>query len=253
MKKIIVANWKMNPQKPKEAERIFNYLLKNLKTKAKALVVVCPPFLYIEKLLNIKKKSRSKAVKLGAQNCFWEEKGAYTGEVSPNMLKAFGVEYVILGHSERRFILGENSQTISRKIKQAIKAGLTPILCIGEPREERKKGKAFQFLEKEIKSSLKGISLQEAKKVIIAYEPIWAIGTGNFCPADDALTVALFIKKVVSKKFGAKTAKSLKVLYGGSIDANNAKSYLKQEAISGLLVGSSSLKPKEFLKIIKTA
>ena len=245
--KLIVGNWKMNPSNLSQAKRLFSLVAKGVKTFKGVRAVICPPFLYLPYF------SSKDNLFLGAQNCFWEKEGAFTGEISPLMLKSLKVKYVILGHSERRFILGENSQTISRKIKQAIKAGLTPILCVGEPREERRKGKAFQFLEKEIKSSLKGISLQEVKNMIIAYEPIWAIGTGNFCPADDALTVALFIKKVVSKKFGAKTAKSLKVLYGGSIDANNAKSYLKQEAISGLLVGSSSLKPKEFLKIIKTA
>ncbi len=246
MKPLIVANWKMNPTNQKEAGRLFNSLKRGLKNVSKAEVVICPPFVYLGGL-----KIKDLSFKLGAQNCSWQEKGAFTGEISPHMLKDLGMKYVIVGHSERRKIFQESDQMAAEKLKAVLKLNLIPILCIGETGEQRKEGETFKVLEKEIKNGLKGILKSQIGKVVVAYEPIWAIGTKNPCSSDDALTVTLFIRKVISQIFGKKAGKNIKILYGGSANSQNSRDYLKEEGINGLLVGGASLNPKEFLKIIK--
>jgi len=246
MKPLIVANWKMNPLSQKAASQLFNSLKRNLKNIKKAEVVICPPFVY----LATSDKRQVTGLKLGAQNCFWQEKGAFTGEISPQMLKDLAVNYVILGHSERRQIMGETDEMVNKKIREVLKLNLQPIVCIGETEEERKREETFQILKREIKEGFKGVPKSQMSKVVIAYEPIWAIGTGNPCSADDALTAILFIRKVISQIFSIKAAKKIRILYGGSIDSQNAGDYLGQEGINGLLVGGASLNPKEFLKIV---
>ena len=250
--KLIVANWKMNPFTQKETIRLFSSLKKGLKNIKKTEVVICPPFVYLPMLLKSSGSIRRK-IDFGAQNCFWEEKGAFTGEVSPKMLKDFGVKYVILGHSERRKIIGETDEVITKKILEALKFGLQPILCVGETKEERETGKTFKVLEKEIKQDLKKVPKTKIGRIILAYEPIWAIGSGNSCSVRNALNAILFLRKVISQTFNKKTGRTISILYGGSINSQNAADFLEEQWINGLLVGGASLDPKEFLRILKIA
>jgi len=238
MKKLIIANWKMNPSSVSAAVRLA------AKTEKGALksgndIVVAPPFPF---LLSVKKVL--KKAKLGAQDDFWENQGAYTGEISPAMLKSSGVKYVIVGHSERRR-LGETDDAINKKIKASLKAGLKPILCVGESLEVRKKGltAAKNFVKSQLKKDLKG--LPRPGGIIVAYEPIWAIGTGKSDKPQDTVEMAIFIKGIAGSK--------AKILYGGSVTSKNAKNFLQYKEIDGALVGGASLKAGEFNKIINSA
>jgi triosephosphate isomerase len=216
MKKIIVGNFKMNPLSKKKAEELF----KAFDIKTKNIVILCPPFTYLQKGNNYV---------LGAQNCFYKNEGAYTGEISPRMIKDLGCKYVIIGHSERREIFKEDNECINLKIKTCLENRLKPILCIGEKlREDR---------EQVLRAQLKGIN---DKNIIIAYEPVWAIGTGKACELEDILSSYNLIKKI---------AKENKVLYGGSVNSINAKDIIN--ITDGVLVGGASINKKEFLKIIK--
>lgn len=239
MKLLIVANWKMNPQTLAEARKIFNSVKRGIKNIKGVEVVFCPPFPYLS------------FIKSGAQNMFYEEKGAYTGEISPLMLKDLGIKYVILGHSERRKYFGETDQMINKKIKAAIKAGLRPIFCIGESLEERERTETTRIIESQIKEGLQKITRKEMRKMIIAYEPVWAIGTGIACDVREAQTMSLFIRKIIAQLYGRIVARNLPILYGGSVTSENAPGYIKEAKMNGLLVGGASLNPDEFIKIIK--
>jgi len=223
MKPLIVANWKCNPSTFKEAELLFRKVKFGIKNIKNLEIVICPPFLYFPYLL---KKSLKETISFGAQDCFWGE-GAFTGEISPQMLKNLGVKYVILGHSERRRYLKETDEIINKKIKMALKTGLRVILCIEKVSQ--------------VKEDLKGI--KNFKLLNIAYEPVFAIGTGKPCPILKAKKMKNKILKNLKKK--------IPILYGGSVDSKLAKDYLQKGGFQGLLVGGASLKPKEFLKIIK--
>lgn len=248
MKPLVVANWKLNPQTLAEAKRLFNSIKKGIKNIKNVDVVICPPFPFI---LNLESKILN--LKLGAQDCFWEQKGAYTGEVSPKMLKDLGCQYVILGHSERRIYLGETDEMINKKIKLALKAKLNPILCIGETEEERNQGRIQEVLKNQLISALLGISksIIQNSKFSIAYEPIWAIGTGKACEVNEAQTMGLFIRKIVAQLYGSLVSKKVQILYGGSIKSKNALSYIKEATMQGLLVGGASLDRQEFIQIVK--
>lgn len=235
-KNLIVANWKMNPLSLKQAQKLF----KSIKIKSEAEVVVCPPFVYLSSL----KAS-------GAQNCFSEEKGAYTGEVSVSMLKDLGCKYVIIGHSERRKYFQETDELINKKLKAVLNKGLKPIFCIGETGKEREEEKTEQVLLKELEQGLKDVPLSKIAKVNIAYEPIWAIGTGNACDVEEAQKMALLIRKIISKLYNPFISKKMRILYGGSVNSQNAAGYLKEAGFQGLLVGGASLDAKEFIKIIR--
>lgn len=229
MNKLCVANWKMNPSSQKEAEEIAS-------ATDKRGVVVCPPFVFLETV-----RKTIKEASMGAQNCSAEEKGSYTGEVSPFMLGSMGCEYVILGHSERRDHFGENSLQVARKASLAQKAGLVPLICVGEKEESSKEEKEKEiesFLKEQIETSLKGV---DPEGVILAYEPIFAIGSGNPCPPELARKRKEFIKSVAP----------LSLLYGGSVNKENASSYLFESGFEGLLVGGASLHPEEFCQIAK--
>lgn len=250
MKPLIVANWKCNPTTLPEASRLFNSLKKGLKNIKKADIVICPPFVYLSLINNQIINNRLSFIKLGAQNCFWEEKGAFSGEISPLMLKGLGVRYVILGHSERRQIVKETDEMVNQKLKQALKTGLRPIICLGETKKQKEGGETFKVLERQIREGFKKISKKQIQKVIIAYEPIWAIGSGKPCDVQEAEACILFIRKIIAKLFSKRVATTLPVLYGGSVNSKNAPNYLQSLHINGLLVGSASLNPEEFLKII---
>jgi len=235
MKKLIVANWKMNPESLEKAKKIFNwldnYLLKQPAIFQNSKIIICPPFIYLGLL---KKKSK---IEIGAQNCFFEEKGAFTGEISPKMLKNLGCKYVIVGHSERRRIFKERDEMINKKIKIILRLKLKPILCLGETARERRSGKTFEILEKQLNLALKEIKKREG--LILAYEPVWAIGTGISCSSEKASEVLTFLRKKIKK---------IPILYGGSVSSKNAKSYI-EVGFDGLLIGGASLR-KEFLEII---
>jgi triosephosphate isomerase len=215
MKPLIVANWKMNPQTLAEAKALFG----GVKKIKKAKVVVCPPFVYLAVL-------RAG----GAQDVFWENSGAYTGEISPLMLKGMGVEYVVIGHSERRKYFRETDATVNKKVRAALAVRLRPILCLDKIAQ--------------IKPALKGISKKQLKRLVVAYEPLFAIGTGKPCSLAKARKMYLAIRKIL----GSQTP----ILYGGSVNAQNAKGYLQEAGFQGLLVGGASLKVKGFIDIIKT-
>ncbi|MDD5750551.1 MAG: triose-phosphate isomerase [Candidatus Pacebacteria bacterium] len=247
MKKLIIANWKMNPSTLREARRMFLALKAGVKSN-KSEVVVCPPFVYLAAATEVFKSGK---IRLGAQDCFWAENGPYTGEVSASMLKSIGVKYVILGHSEKR-AMGENSETVGKKIKAVLKSNLTPVVCVGETAEQKQKGDAFAALEEQAETIFGGLSGQQIKNIVMAYEPVWAISTAansRSCPPDEALTAILFLRKLLAKTAGPKAGQTLPVLYGGSVDESNADDYLRNEAVSGLLAGGVSLNVKKFLKI----
>jgi len=252
---LIVGNWKMNPESQEGAEALFVSLLNGLNKVDTRFseVVICPPFVYLDKFSKMisRKKVEKNKIRLGAQNCFWEESGAFTGEISPKMLKSFGCGYVILGHSERREYLRETDEDIFKKMKASLKLGLKTILCIGEKEEEREEEMTFEVLKNQLHKTIGELSRSDKiTNIIIAYEPVWAIGTGKDCPVNEAMSVLTFIKKELLKIFPLKTGERIKILYGGSVNSKNCKGYI-ENGFNGLLVGGASLKPSEFLGIIK--
>jgi len=253
--KLPIANWKLNPTTLKEAIKLARETDKNG-------AVICPPFIF---LLDVKKVL--KRASLGAQDVFWEEEGPYTGEVSPAMLKSFGVKYVIIGHSERRRWLNETDEMVNKKVKAALEAGLKVILCVGEQLAVRKRGLsvAKNFVKSQLQKGLKGVREiknwklsagggsafgGKTRNLIIAYEPIWAIGTGRADKPKDTAEMAKFIKNLLRSKFYILNSM---VLYGGSVNSQNAANFLKLKEIDGALVGGASLRPNEFNEIIKLA
>jgi len=231
MKKLIIANWKCNPTSLLEVQDIFTKIKQGLKSDKKDQVIICPPFVYLVLL---------KGLTLGAQDVYFEEKGPFTGAISPLMLKDLGVEYVIIGHSERRIYFKETNQIINKKIKKCLESGLKVIFCIGESLKDRKAGKKTNVLKSQIKIGLDGV--KNFENIFIAYEPVWAIGTGKNCSVKETISACRFIRNFLSKP--------IRVLYGGSVNSFNATLYLKENEINGLLVGGASLKPEEFLRIV---
>lgn len=236
MKYLIVANWKMNPKSLKEAKDLFSDIEGKMDPANETEVVICPPFTFLSEMPKGK-------VKLGAQNCSWEEEGAFTGEISLNMLKDVSCEYVIVGHSERRKYYSETDKDVNKKAKAVLEGGLKLILCVGETEEERKAGKTSEVLKTQLKAGLEGIS--DLSSVTIAYEPVWAIGTGNACSVDDAKEAGELIRSEVSG--------DIVLIYGGSAKKDNAEGYLKEAGFQGLLVGGASLKADEFAGIVEKA
>lgn len=243
---VVAANWKMN-KILSEAESFAAEIPINKDLYDKVEVIICPPFtsLYV-----VSQALKGTGIKLGAQNMYPEEMGAFTGEVSPVMLKDIGCKYVILGHSERRHILKESNEFINRKVKAAIKHELIPILCIGETLNERKKGKTEEVCINQLLGSLNGVAKEDVAKSIIAYEPVWAIGTGENASSQDAERTISFIRELIFNQFGADTAKAIRILYGGSVKPNNIGEYMENENIDGALVGGASLKIDSFYELI---
>jgi len=242
MKPLIVANWKMNPQTLREAKQLFSSVKRGMINFKKAEVIICPPLIYLPSFSSFN---------LGAQNCFWEQRGAFTGEVSPLMLKGAGCQYVIVGHSERRRYFGETDDIINRKLQAVLTINLTPILCVGETKKDREQGGAEEVIKNQIISDLEGISKARFSKVVIAYEPVWAIGTGNPCDVDEAQKMGLVIRKIISQFYNQALSRKIRILYGGSVDSKNAAGYIKEANFQGLLVGGASLRAKEFIDLIK--
>jgi len=249
-KKVIIANWQMNPAEIKEAKKIF-LGIKNVANKLlNVQTVVCPPFIYLEEIVSLYNGHR---IAIGAQDVFEKNKGSFTGMISPNMLKKNGVDYVILGHSERR-ALGESNKYINSKVRASLKAGLKVILCVGE-KERDNQGQYFIFIKNQILNSLEGVTKVSSNNFFIAYEPIWAISNNSKTKAmssDQIYEMTIFIKKVLADKFGLKF-KMAGILYGGSVNFTNVKDILKNGGVDGLLVGSASLDAKKFNKLLEVA
>ncbi len=242
---IIAGNWKMN-KTPAEAKELIE-ALKPLVADAEAEVVVCPPFVDLAVAVEAAKGSN---IKVGAQNLHFEPKGAFTGEVSAEMLVNAGVEYVIIGHSERRQYFAETDATVNKKIKAALAAGLKPIVCIGETLEQRENGITKEFVSMQTKLALDGLTAEEVKGVVLAYEPIWAIGTGKTATSAEANETIGDVRNAVREKFGA-VADEVRIQYGGSMKGSNAKELMAQSEIDGGLIGGASLKAEDFEKVVK--
>jgi triosephosphate isomerase len=247
-KKVIAGNWKMNNDL-KETQNLLSKLTSGISVdNLNCDVIVCPPFTSLSEAYTLLKGTR---VKLGAQNMYFESSGAFTGEISAAMLKGVGCEYVILGHSERRNIFSESDELINTKIKKANASGLKPIFCIGELLEERESGITEKVIEKQIKSGLNNISPEEMGNMIIAYEPVWAIGTGKTASPEQAQDVHKFIRDLINDKYGASISDKIVIQYGGSVNNKNARELLSQKDIDGALVGGASLKADSFIDIIQ--
>ena len=244
-KKVIAGNWKMN-MLPDEAIRFISEL-EPLVEKTENEVVLCVPY---TDLFYALLTAQNTNIKIGAQNMHWEETGAYTGEVSGKMLKAIGVEYVIIGHSERRQYFAETDETVNKKIKSAFKYGLKPIVCVGETLEQREEGKAKEIVTDQIEKDLAGLTDEQVASTIIAYEPIWAIGTGKTATSEDANEMTKTIREKISNIYGQNIADRVIIQYGGSVKSSNAKELFSMSDIDGGLVGGASLKVEEFSKIV---
>lgn len=250
-KRIIIGNWKMNPRTEKEAEKLFGNVAKGLNNLKKTQVVICAPYIYLQKL-----KKLSKKISLGAQDAFFGDVGPFTGEISGEMLYNIGVKYIILGHSERR-ALGETDLLINKKIKGALAAGLTPILCVGEEtRDERDPRHGyFNIVKRQVEECLEGVSKNSITKVIIAYEPVWAISSTpnrRDATAVDSKEMVIFIRKILSGITSPETAKSVRIIYGGSVNEKDAGEFLEFGGADGALPGRASLSADKFIKIVKT-
>lgn len=246
--KVIAGNWKMNNTPAEGAELINN--IKAAADAAKCEVVVCAPFIALPAAVNAAKGSR---IGVAAQNLHFEDKGAFTGEVSADMLNAAGVKYVVIGHSERREYFAETDETVNKKTIKALEKGITPIVCCGETLEQRENGITFDWISMQIKLAMKNITAADAVKVIIAYEPIWAIGTGKTATDEQANEVCAAIRKSLAAIYDETTAQNIRILYGGSMNAKNAEGLLAQPDIDGGLIGGASLKADDFNTIIKFA
>lgn len=213
-------------------------------------MVLCPPF---TALAATAEKLAGTEIALGAQDCYWESEGAYTGEISPVMLKETGCRYVIIGHSERRQYFGETDSTVNKKVRAVLAHGLVPIVCVGELLEEREAGQTEKVVEEQVKGGLAGLSASEAGRIVIAYEPVWAIGTGRTASPGDAQEVISFIRSILRRMFGAEPAESVRIQYGGSVKPGNAAELMAQPDIDGALVGGASLDPGSFAEIVRNS
>ena len=248
-KTIIAGNWKMN--KTASETKQFADELKTILPRAKWCdVLVCVPSVNIPAALRAFKDMR---VTVGAENVFYEKNGAYTGEVSADMLKDLGVKYVIIGHSERRQYFGETDITVNKKVHAALEAGLHPIVCVGESLEQRELGVTMDLISLQVKSALAGVSAEKLRKCVIAYEPVWAIGTGRTATPEQAGVVCTFIRATIRHMYGARIARSITIQYGGSMNPGNAAELLAQPDIDGGLIGGAALKPDQFVAIINAA
>ncbi|MEK7510188.1 MAG: triose-phosphate isomerase [Patescibacteria group bacterium] len=249
-KTFIVGNWKMNPETEHKALELFTMVAKGVENLQKIEVAICPPFVHLPNLPHGRYK-----ISIGAQDCFWETKGAFTGEVSPSMLKSLGCSYVILGHSERKNYLGETIEMINKKLHAVLEASLTPIVCVGE--KERSSENNQRQLQKQLEALLKGMeSSQEVRKIVLTYEPEWAISTteGAEPASPQRIRQSLFsIRAVLDTMFGKGTGENIRILYGGSVNRKNIKEFIEEGKAQGALVGSASLDAKEFISLVKNA
>lgn len=247
-KAVIAGNWKMNNNRAQTRE-LLEALIPSVKDAA-CDVVVCVPFTDLETAVAMTKGTN---IKVGAQNCHFEAKGAFTGEIAPGMLTEMGVEYVVLGHSERRQYFGETDVTVNKRVKAAIGAGLTAILCVGELLEQREQGITAELVAMQTKIALNGVEKADLDKIIIAYEPVWAIGTGKTATADQANEVCALIRGVIAELYGQDAADAMTIQYGGSMNAGNAAELVSKPDVDGGLIGGASLKAPDFTVIVNAA
>ncbi len=246
-KKFIAGNWKMNTTLD-EAVVLAKALVAKMGTVADVDIAICPPYISLKSVSDVVKGT---SIKLGAQDVHWDAKGAFTGKVSCAMLKSVGAEYVIIGHSEQRTYFHETNETVNKKVKAVLAAGLLPIVCVGETLDERKTGKLFSVVETQTKGAFAGISKADALKCTIAYEPVWAIGTGEVATPHQANEMHAFIRKQVSSIFDTDTAGAIRIQYGGSMKPDNAKALLALSDVDGGLIGGAALKAEDFFGIVK--
>lgn len=246
-KPIIVGNWKMN-KTVSEAVILVKDLIDRVSDVANVDIGVGPPFTALNAVVET---CAGTNVAVAAQNIFWEDSGAFTGEIAPGMLVEIGCKYAIIGHSERRTIMGETDEMVNKKIFAALKHNLTPIVCIGETLEQRELNQTFNIIETQVNAGLAGLSPDEAKKIVLAYEPIWAIGTGKTATPDQAQEVHAFIRKKLVELFNTEVADTIRIQYGGSVKPENIVDLMAQEDLDGALVGGASLKADSFADIIK--
>jgi triosephosphate isomerase len=245
-KPLMAGNWKMN-KTISEAISVVKALKSSIADVKDVDVLICPTFTALHAVNNEVKGSN---IKIGAQNLFWEPKGAFTGEISPSMVKDTGCSYVLIGHSERRQYFGESDDTVNKKTKAALAVGLTPIVCVGETLKEREENVTFKVIEKQIKEGLSGLAAEQSSIIVIAYEPVWAIGTGKTATPDQAQEVHAFARKVYGQIYGDASQK-IRILYGGSVNPTNVSELMKQSDIDGGLVGGASLEAESFTKLVK--
>lgn len=245
-KPILAGNWKMY-KTSQEAKVLIEGLSSRVGKLNDREVIICPPF---TSLAIAAESIKGSNLKLGAQNMYWEDKGAFTGEIAPGMLKDIGCLYVIIGHSERRQYFNETDATVNKKMKKAFQAGLLPIVCIGETLAERESNKTFQVLERQIREGISGLSQEEANKLVVAYEPVWAIGTGKTASPQQAEEAHKFIRQKLAEIYTPVIAEEIRILYGGSVKPENSKELMGQADIDGALVGGASLEAETFSKIV---
>ncbi len=249
-KKIVAANWKMNMSQA-EAAAFVETFLRELGDFDQTEVVLVPPFTALAKVSEA--LGGSQQVKLGAQNMYWEKSGAFTGEISAAMLRDLFVRYVVLGHSERRQLLGETDEMVNRKVRAAHEAQLRPIVCVGETLQEREKGEVEKVIRTQLRGSLANLSAKELNETVMAYEPVWAIGTGKTATAAQAQEVHAFVRQILRELSDEATAGKIRIQYGGSVKPENARDLMSQPDIDGALVGGASLDPRSFAQIVKGA
>ncbi|MBN3039916.1 MAG: triose-phosphate isomerase [Candidatus Omnitrophica bacterium] len=248
-KPLIAGNWKMN-NTLFQARELINSLRRELIDFEDADILICPPFTALSDANDLLIESN---IKLGAQNLYWQEKGAFTGEVSPLMLKDIGCSYVIIGHSERRNIFSETNQDVNRKTKAALSAELTPIICVGEVLDEREAGKTIEVVKKQLEESLADLDEEQILKSVIAYEPVWAIGTGKTATPQQAQEVHKFIRTWLKDKYCIDVSQQIRILYGGSVKPSNIKDLMSEDDVDGGLVGGASLDSASFVEIVKNS
>src|SRR6266567_1021913 len=250
-KKIVAANWKMNMTQA-ESARFVESMLLDLGEITDVEVVIVPPFTAIAKVMEALGRAQNNT-KVGAQNMYWEKSGAFTGEISAALLRDLFVHYVVLGHSERRTLFGETDEIVNRKVRAAHEATLRPIVCIGETLQQRDKGNVEKILSIQLRGSLKDLTEKELQETVIAYEPVWAIGTGRNATPDQAQEAHMFIRHTLRKMANDTTAERVRIQYGGSVKPENARELMSQPDIDGALVGGASLDPRSFAQIVKAA
>ncbi len=244
-KPIIAGNWKMHKTISEAVD--FVEKIKTYVSETDVETVICAPF---TQLKDIKEAVKGTNIKVGAQNMHYEEKGAFTGEVSAAMLKELMLDYVIIGHSERRQYFNETDETVNKKVKQALAYGITPIVCVGESLEEREAGKTKEIVKKQIEKGLQGLTKEQASSLVIAYEPIWAIGTGKTASCQDANEVIAYIREVVKEMYSEDVSEEVRIQYGGSVKPSNVEEIMNETDIDGALVGGASLEPADFVALV---
>ncbi|MGJ5712794.1 triose-phosphate isomerase [Staphylococcus auricularis] len=250
-KPIIAGNWKMN-KTVQEAKDFIN-ALPELPDTNEVESVICAPTIQLDALVNLVKEGKAEGLKIGAQNTYFEESGAFTGETSPVALADLGVQYVVIGHSERRDIFHETDEEVNKKAHAVFDHGMTPIICVGESNEQRENGEANTVVGNQVKKAVEGLSEDQLKQVIIAYEPVWAIGTGKSSNAEDANEMCAFVRQTIADIASEAVANETRIQYGGSVKPNNIKEYMGQDDIDGALVGGASLKVEDYVQLLEGA